>query len=93
LEADEYRELTDDIRGNKRIVQTGLNKAKRRERRRDRVQNIIVLYVLHYSGQPEHPQQTSHVIEKAGLAYYDPQFVNGEIARLVQTGLIHGLII
>ena len=33
---------------------------------------------------------TSHVIGEAGLKYYDLQFVNGEVDRLVQTGLIHG---
>jgi hypothetical protein len=51
---------------------------------------LFVLYVLYYSGQPDHPQQTYHVIKEAGLTYYDSQFVNGEIARLVQTGLVHG---
>jgi hypothetical protein len=52
---------------------------------------LFVLYMLNYGGQPEHPQQSSHVIEEAGLAYFDSRFVDGEIARLVQTDLVHGV--
>jgi hypothetical protein len=52
---------------------------------------LFVLYMFHYSGQPGHPQQTSEVIKESGLSYFDAQFVNGEITRLVQTGLVHGV--
>ncbi|HJR47817.1 MAG TPA: hypothetical protein VJ799_06645, partial [Nitrososphaeraceae archaeon] len=49
-----------------------------------------LLYMLHYSGQPEHPQSTPSVIKEAGLAHNNARFVNGQIAHLVQTGLVHG---
>jgi Putative DNA-binding domain len=52
---------------------------------------LFLLYMLHYSGQPGHPQQTHHVIKETGLTNYDTQFVKGEIALLVQTGLVHGV--
>jgi hypothetical protein len=42
---------------------------------------LFVLYMLHYSGQPEHPQSTFHVIKEAGLAYHDAQLVKGEITH------------
>jgi hypothetical protein len=51
---------------------------------------LFVLCMLYYSGQPDHPQQTSYIRKEAGLAHYDSQFVNGEISRLVQTRLVHG---
>ena len=51
---------------------------------------LLILYKKHYSGQPGHPQLTSDVIKEADLSHHDIPFVKGEIAHLVQTGLVQG---
>ena len=51
---------------------------------------LFILYTKHYGGQPGHPQLTSDVIKEADLSHRDILFVNGEIAHMVQTGLVQG---